>query len=443
MQERQDRQAMRLDILRNGLAHREEDGRVTLIRPDRNGRQYVQVEVAREIADKFTLVNGDVVEGLTEPIESEVEFTPGSNAEYEDLSEYDERDEPAAVRGERVPDWLLTRITPTERLRQVESINGLPQEEALARPSPRQRRSSLERIVPDRLVPLSTGPADTTGRLLDFAAPFGLGYAGILYGPHGSGLSRGLQTVVRGVLTNAPDCQVFVLLLRPRSEEITDWRRRFPQAEVVACPSPQNGATPEQMLLVADLVLESAKRQTELGLPVLLAVDSLTGLWGAMLESEEADAQTQADRAWSRHRIREWLQTAGNFSTEGLLGGGLGGSLTLVGTVWHQGVDTEAEEEGEVHPHLRLLEHLLHETQWRVPLSGAFARERIFPAIDPARCLSLREENLLPPAQYEPLLAARSLLADLTPRTRLLRLLDSLDESEDSTSLLQHLQNTR
>ena len=43
----------------------------------------------------------------------------------------------------------------------------------------------------------------------------------------------------------------------------------------------------------------------ELGKHVLLAVDSLTGLWAAMLEVEEADAQLEADRAGARRTARK------------------------------------------------------------------------------------------------------------------------------------------
>src|SRR5207249_241932 len=98
------------------------------------------------------------------------------------------------------------------------------------------------------------------------------------------------------------------------------------------------------------LALEAAQRQTELGRHVFIAIDSLTALWGAMLQTEEADAQREADIAQARIGIREWFQRAGSFGGEGLLGSGLGGSLTVVGTVWHDEIDVEAEEEGETHP---------------------------------------------------------------------------------------------
>src|ERR1051326_3925307 len=120
---------------------------------------------------------------------------------------------------------------------------------------------------------------------------------------------------------------------------VGQWRRGFPSAEILECPSTYCGASAVETVIAASLVLECAQRQTELGRHVFIAIDSLTALWGAMLETEEADAQREADRAEARIGIRGWRLRAGSFAGEGLLGSGLGGSLTVVGTAWHQDID--------------------------------------------------------------------------------------------------------
>jgi transcription termination factor Rho len=427
-----------LDIPTHGIAQRHDDGSVTLHRPAKLGGFGTEIAVPAALADEWRIATGDIVTGVTEPIESDRANTALSDECLEDVYADEERDEPSALRGGSPPAWLVTRIGPTESLISVSSINGLTGEDALDRPAPR-RRHATERSVPDTRLTMAVGPSDTTGRMLDFAAPLGRGYAGVIYGPHASGLTRTLRAVVQGVYAEASVEIMLVLLLRARGEEITDWRRRYPETEIVVCPTVQAGATPEQTLRVADLVLACAQRQTELGRHVLLAVDSLTGLWGVMLETEEADAQRHADQSRARQRIREWAQAAGNFGGEGLLGNAIGGSLTLVGTVWHQAIDSEAEEEGEIHPHLRLLEHLLHETSWRVPLSGELARARLYPTIDVTKCLSQREENLLDAPTYERLLDARRALSQygLTERQQIL--LDALDTTSDLNELLDAL----
>jgi transcription termination factor Rho len=241
---------------------------------------------------------------------------------------------------------------------------------------------------------------------------------------------------VNGIVTNAPDCVLLVLLLRPRAEEATEWRRRFPEADVVVGASAFSETPPEQTLQLCDLMLEAAQRQTELGRDVVLLVDSLTALWGTMLEAEEADAQREADLSASRRRMQEWVRRAGCFHGQGPLGGGLGGSLTLIGTVWHQSIDTEAEEENDLHPHLRLLEYVLPEARWLVPLSETLSRQRLYPTIDVRRCRSQDEERLLPAESVEAHLTARGRLPERDPSASYLRVLSALDASDDQAGLL-------
>jgi len=158
-----------------------------------------------------------------------------------------------------------------------------------------------------------------------------------------------------------------------------------------------------------------------------------------MLEMEEADAQIEADRAGARRRIVEWMQCAGDFRGEGLLGSGLGGSLTLIGTAWHQGIDVEAEEEGETHPHLRLIEHVLNETDWRVPLSGGLACNRLFPAIAVNRCLSRHEETLIDSETFQRLIHARNRLRDIAPPEAHEVLMRAVEDSVDESSVIESI----
>ncbi len=410
-----------------------------MLRPGKNGGRITEIEIAQELADAHRLATGDVVEGLTEPMAAAPQTALSDEVMEDEAAWHEQYDEPASVARMTIPNWLTTHLFPTERITAITRINGLALDEAEERPSPRTRRSHSERTPPDRLLPLAVGPNDLTGRMLDFAASLGAGSVGVIWGPHGSGLTRTMRAVLKGLVTHTPDCVPIVLLLRTRSEEITDWRRQFPTADIVVCPSAQEVAATEQTLRMADLVLEAAQRQTELGRDVALLVDSLTGLWGAMLEAEAADAQSQADHSRARQRLREWVQRAGCFHGETPLGGSLGGSLTLLGTVWHQTIDEEAEEDRELHPHLRLMEHLLHETSWRVALSPKLAGLRLYPAIDVRDCLSSPEERLLPAPTFERLLAARGKLPRRDPLAAYLTLMDALEATESQEALLDVL----
>ena len=439
---------MALNIGQNGIVFRLDDGTVAILRPGRNGGQGVQIAVDPEIAGAYRLVSGDIAEGETQSIppqrspsipETDSEAQPDWDAQV---------DEPGLRRRTTLPSIPSDRPV-TQRLLTVSAVNGLPDSASIPegmesltateRPSAKTQRSRSERTPPDRLLTLSDGPMDVTGRTLDFAAPLGAGDFGIVYGPHGAGLTRTLQTVLNGIVVNAPDCVPLVLLLRPRAEEATEWRRKFPQADIVVGASAFEEGAPQQVLQLCDLLLEAAQRQTELGRDVVLLVDSLTALWGTMLEEEEADAQREADTSLSRRRMREWVQRAGCFHGEGPLGGGLGGSLTLIGAVWSQAIDVESEEEHDLHPHLRLLEHILSEANWLVPLSAALADQRLYPTIDVRRCRSRYEERLLPAETVEAHLRARGMLPDRDPVACLLRLRAALDASANGTDLLKAL----
>jgi len=420
---------MALGINEYGIVDARDRERITLCRPHPNGGIPTNIEIPVAILESHRLESGDIVVGAMESL-----------IPAEEMSSVAESPSGNGTGGAHRRD---IREVPSERLTSISHINGLEPAEAAGRPTARETRNIYERVRPNRRIPLAVDSADSTGRALDIAAPFAMGYTGIIYGPHASGLTRALHQVVNGVRMNAPEVVPIVLLLRPRGEEITYWRRSFPEADVVVCPSGQSGASPEQTLRVGELVLESALRQTELGKHVLLAIESLTGLWGAMLESEEADAQREADIAAARHRIRQSFSKAGDFTGEGFLGSGIGGSLTLVGTVWNRDIDLEAEEEGEIHPHLRLLEHLLPESNWQVALSGELAADRLYPALELSRCLSRDEENLVDSALFEQLQSARQSLLELSLKGQHERLMDVLRQTDDLDSALQLLAGAR
>jgi hypothetical protein len=470
-----------LNIGRNGIAFRQNDGTVEILLPGRQGGSCRQISVSPHLSEAFRLAPGDIVEGEIEAIPTDTSAVMPISASDRQPAWDEQLDEQTHRSGVTPPERRSTHPQ-THRLVSIRAVNGLPvrlpshqspavltQEgepglsssehdfsadgevsgvaadpsvevrTAEERPFPRAQRARSERTPPDRRLMLATGRSDVTGRTLDFAAPLGAGVLGIVYGSHGAGLTRTLQSVLDGIVTNAPDCVPLVLLLRARAEEATEWRRRFPEAEIVVGASAFAETEPEQILQLCDLMLESAQRQTELGRDVVLLVDSLTALWGTMLEAEEADAQREADTSLARRRMREWVQKAGCFHGEAPLGGGLGGSLTLLGTVWHQAVDAEAEEEHDLHPHLRLLEHILPEAAWLVPLSDTLARQRLYPTIDVRRCRSQYEDRLLAPEARETHLRVRGLLPDRDPGACYLRLQSALDASADPEGLLQAL----
>jgi transcription termination factor Rho len=411
-----------------------EDGTTQIVRPRKNGGPPRIISVPVELAGTHRLAAGDIVVGETEALDSFTDHLEATDCQLLPIEEDVDLqyDEPA-----RIQPWSIPRanLYPCEILTAVSSINGLSLADSEERPYPKSRRSQSERTTPDRLLSLARGERDTLGRMLDFAAPLGCGDVGAIMGPHNSGLTRTFRSLIEGIATNSPDCVVIVMMIKARGEEVTEFRSRFPNTDIVVCQTDSTELSPQAALIIPNLLLEVAQRQSEMGRDVVVLIDSLTGLWGMMLESEDASDQRNADLSKSRQRIREYLQKAGCFHGETPLGGSLGGSISIIGTVWSQPVNEEAEDDRELHPHLRLFEQIVSDLSWRVVLDPRLAEQRLYPAIDVKRCMSRYEETLLDPAVLEALFTARGSLPRNETGACYMRMMDALDEPGDLAAL--------
>ena len=394
-----------LDIVKHGIVQVLSQEHTRIVRPGRNGGAPSYIDVPQKLADDYRFADGDIVTGM---VERTMEFE--QDDESADVSEPDVQTDEPGVGSKHAFALSFHELSDTFVLTTVDGVNGYSAEEADERPYRRSKRSSSERTRPDRWLKLSTASDDILGSLLDFAAPLGCGDIGAIMGEHGVGLSYTTRGVIKGVVTNAPDCTVIVLMIQSRSEEVTDLRRRFPGIDVVVCPTVSADVSAKTAQLIPTLALETAQRQSEMGKDVVLVIDSLTALWSIFLELEEATAQYEADNSAARRRIREYLAKAGCFHGEAPLGGSPGGSITIVGTVWDQPVDPGAEEDRESHPYLRLVEHISSDLSWRIVLNSKLAMQRQYPAIEFRKCFSRSEEGLLTPDAMEALFTARGSL---------------------------------
>ncbi len=398
-----------IGILQHGIVQRLDRDQVRILRPGKNGGQPAFIEVPDDLANEFRLANGDIVAGHIETIEylDSEEDNPEDDLHLQ-------LDEPAARRSD------LSRMFDNGahfgyRLCSVSSVNGVAAADADDRPYPVTKRNASERTRPDRWLSLATGSDDCQGKLIDFAAPLGAGVTGAITGPHGVGLSSLMATVLKGIQVNSPDCIVLLLAMQCRAEEVTALRRRFPNIDIVVAPPVSQDITPTTALMIPNLMLQAALRQTEFGRDVVLAIDSLTALWGALLEAEDATAQFEADHSGARRSIRDYIGHAGCFHGESPLGGGCGGSLTIIGTVWDQPLDADAEEDRETHPHLRLIEHIVPDLSWRVVLDPDLARRRLYPAIDISRSRSNNDRDVVPADVLESIETLRAAIPRADP----------------------------
>ena len=116
---------------------------------------------------------------------------------------------------------------------------------------------------------------DISMRAVDLLTPIGFGQRGLIVAPPRTGKTTLLRDMAVGVLENHPECQVMILLVDERPEEVTDFRRNVAGAEVWAS---SNDDPVENHIRVADLAIERARRLVEVGRDVVLFIDSLTRL---------------------------------------------------------------------------------------------------------------------------------------------------------------------
>lgn len=292
-------------------------------------------------------------------------------------------------------------------LLRVESVNGVPPEEA-------KRRRSFEQLTPifpcERLV-LETGPDNIAARLIDLIAPIGKGQRGLIVAPAKVGKTTLLKTIANSISTNYPDVEIIVLLIDERPEEVTDIRRSV-KGRVISSTFDE---LPENHMRVADMCLEQAKRLVEFGKDVVVLLDSLTRLSRASNLTVPPSGRTLSGGLdpTALYRPRRFFGAGRNFEE--------GGSLTIIATIL---VDTGSRMDESI------FEEFKGTGNMELVLDRALFERRIFPAIDIKRSGTRHEELLYTEEEYRGVWALRRALA-------------AMDSVEATEQLIERLKRTR
>ena len=296
----------------------------------------------------------------------------------------------------------------------VHSINGRSPDAFDERPS----FDFLTPAYPDQPLTLETEPDELATRTIDLFAPIGKGQRGLVVAPPKSGKTVLLQKIARGVVENEPDATVIVLLIDERPEEVTDFERTVPGAEVVASTFDES---PERQIHIADLVLEKAKRLVEAGNDVVVLLDSITRLARAHNAAAEDGGRTMSggiDAGALRGPKR--LFGAARAVEEG-------GSLTVIATAL---VDTGSRMDDVI------FEEFKGTGNMELVLSRDLADRRVFPAVDLVASGTRREEILLPADRLARIWVLRQLLANLGPVEAMQFLLDKMGGTDGNAAFL-------
>ena len=258
-------------------------------------------------------------------------------------------------------------------------------------------------------------------RVLDLICPVGKGQRGLIVSPPRAGKTILLQQIANAVADNSPECFLMILLVDERPEEVTDFKRRCPEAEVVASNNDQDLAS---HVRVAEFTIERAKRMVEYGQDVVILLDSLTRLGRAYNRFIEGSGRTMTGGVDIRALETPKRQFGAARRAED------GGSLTILATAL---VETGSRMDDLI------FEEFKGTGNMELCLDRKLAERRVWPAIDIPKSGTRKEELLVQPWTLPKMHMLRRFLSGLSVDEEMPQLLRALEKFKTNDEFLQQL----
>ena len=252
---------------------------------------------------------------------------------------------------------------------------------------------------------------DLSSRVLDLVAPIGKGQRGLIVAPPKAGKTMLLQTIAQSITRNSPDCDLIVLLIDERPEEVTEMKRSV-RGEVVASTFDE---PPARHVQVAEMVIEKAKRLVEHKHDVVILLDSITRLaraYNTVIPSS-GKVLTGGVDANALEKPKRFFGAARNVEE--------GGSLTIIATAL---VDTGSKMDEVIY------EEFKGTGNQELHLDRKVAEKRIYPAINIRRSGTRREDMMIDESSLQRLWILRRLLTEMEDVASIEFLLDKLRQTK-------------
>ncbi|MEY9215422.1 transcription termination factor Rho [Thermobifida halotolerans] len=301
----------------------------------------------------------------------------------------------------------------------LDSVNGMPPERARNRPE----FSKLVPLYPQERLRLESEPNILTTRIIDLISPIGKGQRGLIVSPPKAGKTMVLQAIANAITQNNPECHLMVVLVDERPEEVTDMQRTV-KGEVIHSTFDRPA---EDHTTVAELAIERAKRLVEMGLDVVVLLDSITRLGRAYNLSAPASGRILSGGVDSTalYPPKRFFGAARNIEN--------GGSLTILATAL---VETGSRMD-EV-----IFEEFKGTGNMELKLSRGLADKRIFPAVDVEASSTRKEEILMSAEELNIIWKLRRVLHALETQQALELVLDKLKKTKSNAEFLLQVQKT-
>ncbi|PWF88645.1 transcription termination factor Rho [Kocuria rosea] len=302
---------------------------------------------------------------------------------------------------------------------QLTTVNGKKTEEN----KDRVDFGKLIPLYPQERLRLETEPKKIGPRVVDLVAPIGKGQRGLIVSPPKAGKTLMLQAIANAITTNNPEVHLMMVLVDERPEEVTDMQRTV-KGEVIASTFDRPA---DDHTTVAELAIERAKRLVEMGMDVVVLLDSMTRLGRAYNLSAPASGRILSGGVDSAalYPPKKFFGAARNIEN--------GGSLTILATAL---VETGSKMD-EV-----IFEEFKGTGNMELRLSRSLADKRIYPAVDVNSSGTRREENLLSPDEIKIMWKLRRVLSGLDQQQALELLTNKLRDTQSNTEFLLQVQKT-
>ena len=301
---------------------------------------------------------------------------------------------------------------------EITQINGMPPEEAAKLP----HFDELKAINPTRRISFETTPERFTTRVVDIMAPVGRGQRGLIVSPPRSGKTTLLLHMAEAIREKYDEAiHLMVVLVDERPEEVTEFRRALPGAEIYAS---SNDEQPRNHTRIAEMAIERAKRLVEAGKDVFLIMDSITRLAraynsGMSMNSRGRGTGSGGITIGALEVPRRLFAAARN--TRG------GGSLTIMATAL---IQTNSRADEAIYMEFKGTGNM------ELVLDRKIAENYIYPAVDIFKSGTRREELLLADHMLHKIHLIRRGLSGHRPAEAMERLLFFLKKFPNNPQML-------
>ncbi len=261
------------------------------------------------------------------------------------------------------------------QLVEITKVNDMTPEEAAKLP----HFDELKAINPTRRISFETAPDRYTTRVVDIMAPVGRGQRGLIVSPPRSGKTTLLLHMAEAIREKYDEAiHLMVVLVDERPEEVTEFRRALPGAEIYASSNDEQARNHTR---IAELAIERAKRLVEAGKDVFLIMDSITRLaraYNGNMNNRGRGTGSGGITIGALEVPRRLFAAARN--TRG------GGSLTIMATAL---IQTNSRADEAIYMEFKGTGNM------ELVLDRKIAENYIYPAVDIFKSGTRREELLL------------------------------------------------